>query len=332
MRVSLINLNLTGQDIIARSLLQQARFFQKRGSEVQIYLMDPPQSIPEDMASLIRVSKLADLISGRDSHFIRSDLYVYHYSKRYPLIESMKGIDRGVVIFYYHHLASSEVGKKPPNRPQPGVSELIPYADLIIAEGTLAAAQLTENCACDPDRLRILDNLISQGVPGKPSPDERAHLGASPLGSYEVAWGKIVAEVKTWLPEQSYPRSRSLLAQPVVTQSETGGRKPSLTVQEVISVGEPGSLEAAADVMLHDYVVRSKLPLIGPLIDWFRRNLTSHLREPYLDPTLERQVAFNRKLAAALRDLSRSQADLKARLRQLEEECPYDQERGESQR
>jgi hypothetical protein len=325
LRVSLINLNLTDQDIISQSLLNQARFFQEQGSEVQIYLMDPPQSIPEDMASLIRVSKLADLISGRDLHFIHSDLYIYHYPNRYPLIESMKGIDRGVVIFYYHHLASSEVAENPPNRPQADVGELIPYADLIIAESPLAAVQLTEKYACDPDRLRILDNLISQDVPGKPSPDERAQLGASPLESYEVAWGKIVAEVKAWLPEQSYPRSRSLLAGPVVAQTGTGGRKPSLTVQEVISAGEPGSLEAAADVMLHDYVVHSKLPLIGPLIDWLRHNLTSHLREPYLDPTLERQVAFNRKLAATLRDLSRSQADLKARLVRLEQNCHCDE-------
>jgi hypothetical protein len=31
--------------------------------------------------------------------------------------------------------------------------------------------------------------------------------------------------------------------------------------------------------------------------------LTSHLREPYLDPTLERQVAFNREVVQTLRRL-----------------------------
>jgi hypothetical protein len=48
--------------------------------------------------------------------------------------------------------------------------------------------------------------------------------------------------------------------------------------------------------------VRSNAPLVGRLIAWVRRNVTSHLREPYLDPTLERQVAFNRQLIQVLQD------------------------------
>ncbi len=59
-------------------------------------------------------------------------------------------------------------------------------------------------------------------------------------------------------------------------------------------------LNGQADVMLRGYTVRSKAPLVGRLIAWIRRNLTSHLREPYLDPTLERQVAFNRAVVQAL--------------------------------
>jgi chromosome segregation ATPase len=52
--------------------------------------------------------------------------------------------------------------------------------------------------------------------------------------------------------------------------------------------------------MIRPYVVRSKLPIFGPLIAWVRRNLTSHLREPYLDPMVERQVSFNRQLVDAM--------------------------------
>lgn len=63
---------------------------------------------------------------------------------------------------------------------------------------------------------------------------------------------------------------------------------------------EYAQLNTQADVMLRGYTVRSNAPLVGRLIAWIRRNLTSHLREPYLDPTLERQVAFNRSMVQAL--------------------------------
>jgi len=59
-------------------------------------------------------------------------------------------------------------------------------------------------------------------------------------------------------------------------------------------------LLAQADVMLRGYTVRSQAPLVGRLIAWIRRNLTSHLREPYLDPMIERQVAFNRAVVQSL--------------------------------
>jgi len=69
---------------------------------------------------------------------------------------------------------------------------------------------------------------------------------------------------------------------------------------EAMLVDDVRELAAYCDVALRDYVVRSKLPLVGPLIAWIRRNLTSHLREPYLDPMIERQVEFNRRVADLL--------------------------------
>jgi len=61
--------------------------------------------------------------------------------------------------------------------------------------------------------------------------------------------------------------------------------------------------EVTADVMLRGYAVQSKLPLIGRFIVWIRRNLTSHLREPYMDPMFERQVTFNRQVLNLIRQL-----------------------------
>jgi hypothetical protein len=84
-------------------------------------------------------------------------------------------------------------------------------------------------------------------------------------------------------------------------------------------------LEGQSDIAMRGYVVRSKVPVLGPLITWVRRNLTSHLREPYLDPMVERQVAFNhrvvgwiRRAVNALTTSARHQEDLEARMKDLE--------------
>jgi FkbM family methyltransferase len=77
-------------------------------------------------------------------------------------------------------------------------------------------------------------------------------------------------------------------------------------------------LKQEADVMSRDYQVRSHIPLIGGLIAWVRRNLTSHLREPYLDPTLERQVAFNQQVIGEMLFLAQRQTAMYQHLVQLE--------------
>ncbi len=469
MRVSLINLNLVAQDAIGQCMLNQVRFFRRRGDDVQVYVMYPPQGTPEDVAALTHVVSLADLVARRDKHFVCSDLYVYHYPGRHPLMESIKGIDQGAVIFYYHNVTppelwGTEVKRDMLRKGQEGVSELAPSADLIVTPSPFNADQLAEEHACERDRIRVLplavaldqfslgppdlalirqyalegrrvilfvgrmagnkridllvealqtvqqkvpngvlmlvgddgSNLAIQktaahartraaelgvaddviftgrvddlppyyrlagvyataslhegfGVPlieamasGVPVVASRATahpwvigeagLLAEPgavadlagkivrvltdddlcgelvrrglsrargfsLEHYEAGWARVVAEATAWLPDQPYPRPRSLSAQPVAPASKAEGGKWAPTVQEVLLSGELGRLDASADVMMRDYVVRSKLPVVGPLIAWIRRNLTSHLREPYVDPMFERQVAFNRQVA-----------------------------------
>lgn len=49
-------------------------------------------------------------------------------------------------------------------------------------------------------------------------------------------------------------------------------------------------------VSMPDYMVQSGVPLVGRFIAWARRNLTSHLKEPYLDPIIGRQEQFNNEL------------------------------------
>jgi glycosyltransferase involved in cell wall biosynthesis len=82
------------------------------------------------------------------------------------------------------------------------------------------------------------------------------------------------------------------------------------------------ALRAAAHVAMPDYQVSSGAPLIGKLIAWLRRNLTSHLREPYLDPIIAKQEAYHKQildvLLPALERSQHTQQRLERQIRLLE--------------
>lgn len=78
-------------------------------------------------------------------------------------------------------------------------------------------------------------------------------------------------------------------------------------------------LSPEADVALRDYVVRSRVPLVGRLVEWVRRNLTSHVKEAYLDRIVERQVLFNQSVEQRLNRLERDLEAIKSTLARLEQ-------------
>jgi O-antigen biosynthesis protein len=86
--------------------------------------------------------------------------------------------------------------------------------------------------------------------------------------------------------------------------------------------GQIDALRAAAHVAMPGYQVQSGAPVVGKLISWLRRNLTSHLREPYLDPIIDRQERYNQLildvLLPALERSQHTQQRLERQIRLLE--------------
>jgi glycosyltransferase involved in cell wall biosynthesis len=91
-----------------------------------------------------------------------------------------------------------------------------------------------------------------------------------------------------------------------------------------LSHAQIDALSAAAQVSMPDYQVRSDVPVVGDLVAWARRNLTSHLREPYLDPIIARQEAYNKLildvLLPALERSQHTQQRLERQIRLLEQQ------------
>ncbi len=490
MKISLISINLAAEDAIGTCVFNQVRFFSRRGDDVRVYIPSPPYNVPADIAAVTSVVTLDDLTGGQQEHFRLSDLYIYHYPGYYDLLESMRGIERGTVIYYYHNVTPPELWGADIAREWLAQStwqaNLVHYADLAIADSPFNKQDLLERVSYAPDRIHVLPLAVplERFTPGDRNADlvQRYNLDGQRVLLFvgRMAGNKRIdlliealAQIKSQVPnvklllvgdEQSNPafhqivaaaqaRAKELevtdaviwtgrvddqlpyyrLADVYVTASlhegfgvplieamacgvpvvasragampwvlgKTGllskpGDAVSLAAQvlrvlqnedlrhdqverglkraqefglesyeaglaEIIDQAvvytlpeippelsasveeekktEPVSpiqaqpllgeltheIEAHSDVALRGYVVRSRAPLIGPLIAWVRRNLTSHLREPYLDPMIERQVAQNWRLAewlnragGALAVSLRRQAGLEARIRTLE--------------
>jgi O-antigen biosynthesis protein len=82
------------------------------------------------------------------------------------------------------------------------------------------------------------------------------------------------------------------------------------------------ALRSAAQIAMPEYQISSGAPVVGKWIAWLRRNLTSHLREPYLDPIIAKQEQYNKlildTLLPALERSQHTQQRLERQIRLLE--------------
>jgi hypothetical protein len=199
--------------------------------------------------------------------------------------ESMRQLSQGLVVLDLRH------------DPEMEAAGWLPYADLCLVRDFSQQAALIAEEACEPERIYVV--LGDDGL----------------LALVDQA-------LQDALPPAEIPERAK-----VVTDPQRKAAPAALRGTERIT-SLAARLEVAerqADVMKREYRVHSKAPLIGPLVAWLRRNLTSHLREPYLDPTLERQVALNHEVVSSLQEMAEMLANLETRLARMEEQGKNDQ-------
>jgi radical SAM protein with 4Fe4S-binding SPASM domain len=138
---------------------------------------------------------------------------------------------------------------------------------------------------------------------------------ANPVAGVPSEAFQLVVDTACWLPGTRFLLRLGNAAEKLA-ESRLLASATATDVERLDSLID--AIGAHSDVLARGYEVHSHVPLAGPFITWVRRNLTSHLREPYLDPTIERQVAMNSEMVTALRELLRQQADLEMQLTRLE--------------
>jgi glycosyltransferase involved in cell wall biosynthesis len=472
MRVSLINLNFVAADAVGQIMLHQVRFHQRRGDDVRVYVMHPPEGISANLKELIRVVDGIDLTGRQDEFFHNSDLYIYHYPGRYDLLDSLKSLERGAVVFYYHNVTppglwGAESGRDELAQGQAAVTKYAAFADLIVTDSPFNAEELQTVHGIAAEQIRVvplavpldrfkpgeadLDLIRRYGLAGKevllyvgrvagnkrvdllvealaklkaerpnvvllvvgdydsnPAFHEvtaKIHVRAMQLGvnddviftgrvddlppyyrlatlyvsaslhegfgvplieamasgvpvvatdagaqrwvvgdagllaaagdaeslaaqiaavlrddvlhgelvqrglqrvvdfsleAYNNHWARILNEVQEWLVARP-ARPMRLSGPPQVKQ----GNAVAAELLDLPLQDEIKQLHQAAESVIKPYELRSNVPVVGPLIVWLRRNLTSHLREPYLDPTLRRQERFNWLVVQTMRQVNR---------------------------
>ena len=165
-------------------------------------------------------------------------------------------------------------------------------------ESIITAAGLSIRLG-DPDSLtdRISCLLGEDDIYGKMVRQGYRVAADHALESYWIELGNIVAEASAWLPHREYIEGHTLAPGQVATlaaaPSPADEPMSDSSAKDWRLPAEIEQVKAAASIMFKDYQVRSTLPVFGPLIAWTRSNLTSHLREPYLDPILQNQEMFN---------------------------------------
>ena len=212
--------------------------------------------------------------------FAESDVCVYHVPGAESWLPEIRWIRHAVVIVDCH----APIGG--------GVSRWLHYADLCLAATPEVYADLVDEHGCAPERVYTL---------------------SCEDGQYEEEVAQLVERAAT---------GRQVGIPALRREREVG--IPAL--QRERQVGIPALLRVTlevvrdrADVAMRDYAVHSRLPIVGPLVAWLRRNLTSHLREPYFDPIVERQVAFNREVSTWMEQAVEQLEQFEERLARLEE-------------
>jgi glycosyltransferase involved in cell wall biosynthesis/SAM-dependent methyltransferase len=183
MRVSLINLNLDAKDAIGRYIMDKARYFLGRGDQVRIYAQFISQDIPGDITPLVSPCTLSQLIGSQSEfaslreHFFSSDLYIYDYPNWYQLVDSIRIVDRGVVVLDYHGVTPPELWRVPEamellERSVEALPEIVRHADYAIGHSAFTHGELVDKYGYDPVKAFHFPYAVplDDFTPGDPDP------------------------------------------------------------------------------------------------------------------------------------------------------------------
>ncbi len=281
-RVCIINGNCVLNDAVGNHVLNQIRFFQARGYRT-LALLDHidrrhPAELRQHMAT-VAVDELRGAAENPQTrravrHFHSSDIYIVHYSTYYPLVEAIRLVSHGVVIFDYH-------GVTPPQLwDGPGLETLVEgqrnlnlvrYADYAVAHSAFTCEELLHTGAIAAERVSQMPYAVplDRFRPGAPDPALLARYGLAPhqpvlLYVGRMATNKRIIDLVRALPlvRERFPHAALLLVgderTPAYAAVVAEARREAAALglaEAVIFAGQVSDAELAAHYQLADVFV-----------------------------------------------------------------------------
>lgn len=229
--VCLINSNCWPRDAIGNHLVEQIRFFRERGDRVLGLVEDIDKRLPREVRRFLAPCSIETLRQDQPTlatrrafeHFASAELTIVHYSAYYPLVEAIRLVGRGQVIFDYHGVTPSAIwsgvqGREELTRGEQQV-RLVRYADQAIAHSSYARDELVANSGMSADRVMIMPYVVPIEAFRPHMPDaalvERYKLAGKPVLLYigRMAANKRVSDLIRALPlvQQRFPDTVLLL-------------------------------------------------------------------------------------------------------------------------
>lgn len=191
--VSIITPSALVHDAVGNYVFLQQRFFAERGYHALILAGSVAPNVAGDLRLAVAEIALEELAGPPEAarsrravrHFHRSQLFIFNYPIYYPLIEAIRYVRAGAVIFDYH-------GVTPPHLWEgSGIEALIEgqrrldmvrFAGLAIGHSEFTRGELIATGAIPPERTARLAYVVplDRFSPGPPDPALQARYGLRP--------------------------------------------------------------------------------------------------------------------------------------------------------
>ncbi|MCU0490760.1 MAG: glycosyltransferase [Chloroflexaceae bacterium] len=205
-RAVIVNGNCASNDAVGNHLLNQMRYLQERGYQVVLLVEHTNSLLPPEIRQHIVQVELEELRDGAKSaltrraveHFHSADLYFFHYSTYYGLVEAIRLVGHGVTVFDYHGVTPpslwSGAGREYLEEGQRRL-ELVRFADYAVAHSGFTRDELLHTGLIAPERVYQMGYVVplERFGPGSRKPDLLRRYGLRPEQPLLLYVGRIAS-------------------------------------------------------------------------------------------------------------------------------------------
>lgn len=170
-RVAILNGNVIAKDAVGGHVVTQLQTMRAAGFQVLVITGFVDQRLPADLRrsmTMVMPEQLRDPIPATQAaaeQFAKADLVIVNYSSYYDLVELIREVRRGIVIFDYHGITPPELW----GREWPGYEDLVRghsqlnlvrYADYAVGHSQFTCDELIATGQIAPSRVSLLPYAV----------------------------------------------------------------------------------------------------------------------------------------------------------------------------